>query len=142
MFLIDHFMNETTHQLQIPSNRKNIHRVEDFFRSVNATYNLPDEKLHALLVAVTEAVNNGIIHGNKSDESKMVTVTCLRTGDILTIKIKDEGIGFDPGALSNPLDEQNLLSTGGRGVFLMKAFMESVEYNDEGNEVTMVMRVE
>ena len=84
-------MNETTHQLQIPSNRKNIHRVEDFFRSVNGSYNLPDEKLHALLVAVTEAVNNGIIHGNKSDESKMVTGTCLRSGDMLTIKIRDEG---------------------------------------------------
>jgi len=134
-------MNETTHQLQIPSNRKNIHRVEDFFRSVNESYSLPDEKLHALLVAVTEAVNNGIIHGNKSDESKMVTVTCLRTGDLLTIKIRDEGTGFDPTALSNPLDEQNLLNMGGRGVFLMKAFMESVEYNAEGNEVTMVMRV-
>ncbi len=134
-------MNETTHQLQIPSNRKNIHRVEDFFRSVNGSYNLPDEKLHALLVAVTEAVNNGIIHGNKSDESKMVTVTCLRSGDMLTIKIRDEGKGFDPTALSNPLDEQNLLNMGGRGVFLMKAFMESVEYNADGNEVTMVMRL-
>jgi serine/threonine-protein kinase RsbW len=134
-------MNETTHKLQIPSNRKNIHRVEDFFRSVNESYSLPDEKLHALLVAVTEAVNNGIIHGNKSDESKMVTVTCLRAGDVLTIKIRDEGTGFDPTALSNPLDEQNLLNMGGRGVFLMKAFMESVEYNAEGNEVTMVMRL-
>ncbi|MHB1048799.1 MAG: ATP-binding protein [Bacteroidota bacterium] len=135
-------MNETTHQLQIPSNRKNIHRVEDFFRSVNESYSLPDEKLHALLVAVTEAVNNGIIHGNKSDESKMVTVTCRRDGDLLTIKIRDEGTGFDPSALSNPLDEQNLLNMGGRGVFLMKTFMESVEYNAEGNEVTMVMRLE
>lgn len=134
-------MSESTHTLHIPSNRKNIHRVEDFFRSVNETYRLPDEKLHSLLVAVTEAVNNGIIHGNKSDETKMVTVTCLRTGDLLTIKIRDEGTGFDPGSLSNPLDEQNLLNMGGRGVFLMKAFMESVEYNPEGNEVTMVMRV-
>ena len=134
-------MNETTHQLQIPSNRKNIHKVEDFFRSVNESYSLPDEKLHALLVAVTEAVNNGIIHGNKNDETKMVTVTCLRTGELLTIKIRDEGSGFDPTALSNPLDEQNLLNMGGRGVFLMKTFMESVEYNAEGNEVTMVMRL-
>lgn len=134
-------MKEQFHQLRIPSNRKNIHRVEDFFRSVNESYGLSDEKLHALLVAVTEAVNNGIIHGNKNDETKNVTVTCGLDAGLLTVKIRDEGTGFDPSSLSNPLEEQNLLSTGGRGVFLMRAFMESVDYNAAGNEVTMVMRI-
>lgn len=133
-------MRDYVHQLDIPSNRKNIHRVEDFFRSVNETYRLSDEKLHTLLVAVTEAVNNGIIHGNKNDESKMVTVTCRLSNGLLTVKIRDEGSGFDPASLSNPLEEDNLLRTGGRGVFLMKAFMQSVEYNAAGNEVTMIMK--
>ena len=128
-------------QLKIPSSRKNIHLVEEFFRSTNKSYNLPDEKLHALLVSVTEAVNNGIIHGNNNDESKFVTLTSSMRGRTLTVKVMDEGKGFTPESVANPLSEENLLNTGGRGVFLMKAFMQSVTYNAKGNEVTMVMEL-
>ncbi|MCK9409827.1 MAG: ATP-binding protein [Bacteroidetes bacterium] len=128
-------------QLKIPSSRKNIHLVEEFFRSTNKSFNLPDEKLHALLVSVTEAVNNGIIHGNKNDESKYVTLISSMRGKTLTVKIQDEGEGFTPSSVANPLQEENLLNTGGRGVFLMKAFMQSVKYNAKGNEVTMVMKL-
>ncbi|MFA6469767.1 MAG: ATP-binding protein [Bacteroidota bacterium] len=128
-------------QLKIPSSRKNIHLVEEFFRSTNKAFNLPDEKLHALLVSVTEAVNNGIIHGNNNDESKYVTLTSSMRGRTVTIKVKDEGMGFTPETVANPLSEENLLNTGGRGVFLMKAFMQSVKYNKKGNEVTMVMKL-
>ncbi len=128
-----------TFEIRIPSSRKNINRVEEFFREVNAACAIPEEKLHALLLSVTEAVNNGIIHGNKSDESKLVTLTCAVNGRSLTVTVRDEGSGFTPANLANPLQEENLLNTGGRGVFLMRAFMKSVEYNDKGNSVTMVM---
>jgi serine/threonine-protein kinase RsbW len=127
--------------LHIPSNRKNIHLVEKFFIEANKTLRLPEEKLHVILVAVTEAVNNGIIHGNKNIESKNVTLSCLLKGKTLTIKVKDEGEGFDPVNISNPLQEENLLRTGGRGIFLMKAFMQSIKYNTKGNEVTLVMKM-
>ena len=132
---------QTTHRLSIPSDRKNIGRVEEFFREINASFHIPDEKLHALLVSVTEAVNNGIIHGNKNDAAKHVEVTCALQGTILTVSVKDEGEGFTPENIADPLHEDNLLATGGRGVFLMKAFMRSVTYNDKGNEVTMTMEV-
>ena len=128
--------------MNIPSNRKNIHRVEDFFQTINGTLHLPEEKLYAMLVAVTEAVNNGIIHGNKNDESKTVTVRCSKMNDTVTIRVRDEGSGFTPGNVADPLSEENLLRTGGRGVFLMKKFMQSVSYNDIGNEVTMVLNLE
>jgi serine/threonine-protein kinase RsbW len=128
-------------QLSIPSSRKNITLVEKFFHTINDTFNLPEEKLHALLVSVTEAVNNGIIHGNKNDATKHVTLTCSMKGRTLTVKVKDDGEGFVPDAIANPLHEENLLNTGGRGVFLMKAFMQSVKYNSKGNEVTMVMKL-
>lgn len=127
--------------LHIASSRKNIHQVEEFFHAVNSTFQLPDERLHALLVAVTEAVNNGIIHGNNNDAAKFVTVKCSRDKNSVTIKVKDEGKGFNPKNVSNPLDEENLLRTGGRGVFLMKSFMQSVTYNKRGNEVTMTLEV-
>lgn len=130
---------EKKFQLQIPSDRKNIHQVEEFFRRINKTLHLNDEKFHALLVAVTEAVNNGIIHGNKNDSSKFVQVSCVVKGKTLTVKVKDEGKGFNPDELSNPLQKNNLLRTGGRGVFLMKAFVQSVKYNKKGNEVTLAV---
>jgi len=129
------------YRLEIPSSRKNIHLVEKFFQGVNETFHLPEEKLHALLVSVTEAVNNGIIHGNMNDVTKHVTVTCSKKGKTLTVKVHDEGEGFTPESIANPLQEENLLNTGGRGVFLMKAFMHSVTYNKQGNEVTMVMKL-
>ena len=129
------------YKLSIPSSRKNINLVEEFFRTMNDKFQLPEEKLHALLVSVTEAVNNGVIHGNKNNESKYVTLSCSMKGKTLTVKVKDEGEGFAPDAVANPLKEENLLNTGGRGVFLMKSFMQSVKYNKKGNEVTMVMKL-
>lgn len=132
---------DETFELRIPSSRSSIHRVEEFFRTVNETYGMPDERLHALLVSVTEAVNNGIIHGNRNDESKFVTVTVRLRDRALSVTVSDEGEGFVPSSVANPLQEENLLNTGGRGVFLMKAFMQSVTYNEKGNEVTMVMTI-
>ena len=54
--------------------------------------------------------------------------------------MRDEGSGFDPGALPDPLDPENLEKASGRGVLLMRAFMDDVRYNDAGNEVTLVLR--
>lgn len=130
-----------THRLILESDTKNIHKVEDFFIHLNDHIGMAEEKLHALLVAVTEAVNNGMIHGNSNDKSKHVTVTCILEGDILTVSVTDEGNGFQPDDLPNPLHDDNLLRAGGRGVFLMKTLMESVLFNTEGNEVTMKLRV-
>mgnify|MGYP001560947741 FL=1 len=130
-----------TFRLTLSSSTKQIHNVENFFLDLNTSVHLGEEKLHALLVAITEAVNNCIIHGNKQDEAKRVTVTCNVRGHMLTVKVKDEGEGFTPDALPNPLHEENLLRSGGRGVFLMKTLMESVRYNKKGNEVTMKMKI-
>lgn len=131
----------TVHRLVLDSDTKNIHQVEDFFIRLNGSFNITEEKFHALLVAVTEAVNNGIIHGNKGDQTKHVTITCSLYRKILSVTIADEGGGFSPDALPNPLHEENLLRAGGRGVFLMRTLMESVTFNRAGNEVTMKLRV-
>lgn len=131
----------TVHRLVLESDTKNIHQVEDFFMELNDEFHITEEKLHALLVAVTEAVNNGMIHGNKNDRSKRVTLTCSLYRKMLTVTITDEGGGFSPDALPNPLQDENLLRAGGRGVFLMRTLMESVSFNREGNEVTMKLRI-
>jgi len=129
------------HRLILESDTRNIHKVEEFFIHLNDEIGMSEEKLHALLVAVTEAVNNGMIHGNKNDRSKFVTVSCTFDQHVLTVVITDEGGGFTPESIPNPLHDENLLRAGGRGVFLMKTLMESVSFNDEGNAVTMKLRV-
>jgi serine/threonine-protein kinase RsbW len=129
------------HRLVLESDTKNIHQVEDFFIRLQGEYAITEEKLHALLVAVTEAVNNGMIHGNKNDKLKHVIISCKLQGKTLTITITDEGVGFVPDSLPNPLHDENLLRAGGRGVFLMKTLMESVRFNKRGNQVTMKLRI-
>ena len=123
------------------SNPKNVHRVEEFLLKVNSALKIDDEKFGSLLVVVTEAVNNAIIHGNKRNPSKKVIVTCQRRGNVLIVKVKDEGKGFNPQAVPNPIHEDNLLRESGRGVFLMHQLMEKVSFNENGNEVTMMMKM-
>ncbi len=123
------------------SDPKNVHRIEDFLLKMNATLKINEEKFSTLLVVVTEAVNNAIIHGNKRNPQRKVVVTCLRNGHVLVVKVKDEGKGFDPDAVPDPIHEDNLLRESGRGVFLMRQLMESVSYNKKGNEVTMTMKM-
>ena len=123
------------------SDPKNIHRVEEFLLKMNSSLNIDDEKFGSLLVVVTEAVNNAIIHGNKRNPSKKVVVTCTHRGNVLVIKVKDEGKGFNPETIPNPIHEDNLLRETGRGVFLMRELMEKVNYNTNGNEVTMTMKI-
>ena len=132
---------QKTFQLTMTSDPKNIHRVEEFLLKVSSAFHIDEEKLGSLLVVVTEAVNNAIIHGNKRNPSKKVVVTCTRRGKILAIKVRDDGKGFNPDTIPNPIHEDNLLRETGRGVFLMRQLMEEVHFNANGNEVTMKMKL-
>ncbi len=85
------------------------------------------ERCTVCLVSCTEAVNNAIIHGNKSAPDKSVTVRCTVEKKYLTIRVKDEGRGFDPEELQDPREEKNLMKESGRGFFLMRSLMDSVK---------------
>jgi serine/threonine-protein kinase RsbW len=87
---------------------------------------MDDGTMYRLLVSCTEAVNNAIIHGNKSDPNKSVTVRCIVEKQSLTIRVKDEGRGFDPGKLQDPREKKNLMKESGRGVFLIRSLMDSI----------------
>jgi serine/threonine-protein kinase RsbW len=129
------------YQLTLTSDPKNIHHVEEFLIAMNRDLHIDEEKFYALMLVVTEAVNNGIVHGNKRDVSKHVAVACTAENGILTITVGDEGKGFDPHILPDPLNPDNILRESGRGVFLMRQMMDSVSYNENGTEVTMTMRL-
>jgi len=113
-------------EMTCKSSTKEISCIEKFLQQVNKKLNIDDGTMHRILVSCTEAVNNAIIHGNKSDPHKKVTVQCIAEKKSLTFRVKDEGTGFDPTALEDPREEKNLLKENGRGVFLMRSLMDSI----------------
>lgn len=89
-------------------------------------------------IALYEALINAIEHGNKRDPDKKITLKLDINFEQAKFTIKDEGEGFDHGAIENPTDPENIFKMNGRGIYLMKHFMDEVIYNDIGNEVTMI----
>ena len=88
-------------------------------------------------LSLEEAIVNGIKHGNRDDPRKSVRVDYSVSGEHFTVSVEDEGPGFDPIGVPDPLAPENLERPGGRGVFLMRHYMTSVEYNERGNCVTL-----
>ncbi|MBI3194837.1 MAG: ATP-binding protein [Ignavibacteriae bacterium] len=129
--------------LLLKSQPQQVAKVEPFLRRINRLARLNKEQFNKLLVVTTEAVNNGILHGNKQDPEKHVTLTCDVENENLIICIHDEGTGFDAENLPDPLAQENLFREHGRGVFLMRSMMDSVtfERNDEGANVVMTLRL-
>lgn len=93
-----------------------------------------------ILIAVNEVVKNAILHGNKCDASKMVGITCSYSASEFHIQISDSGIGFDPQAVPDPLDPENLLKESGRGILILRTLMDEVAFNssEDGTTVTLV----
>ncbi len=119
---------QTVYRLTISSNPKQILRVETFLKRVNRSLHLDEILFHKLMISLTEAVNNAIIHGNKSHPEKKVTVCCEILPGWLVIMVDDQGRGFKPDQVGNPLKKENLLKESGRGIFLMRTLMDRVEF--------------
>ena len=123
----------------------------DFVQVVNdhicRVVGLDEDTSHWVSVATRECVINAIKHGNRNDSSKRVWVefeTAVRDHvPELTIRVRDQGLGFDPESLRNPLDPENLLKSSGRGIFLIRNFMDDVQLRrpaDGGMEIQMTKR--
>src|SRR5471030_1656385 len=109
---------------------------------------LDEDAVHWVGVAIRESVINAIKHGNRNDAGKRVFVefeTAPAPDPELVIRVRDQGDGFDPAAVANPLDEENLLKSSGRGIFLIRNFMDDVQVQrapEGGMEIRMVKRVQ
>ena len=101
----------------------------------------PKDVLFAIRLALEEALSNAIKHGNRLDPNKTVTVKFSVTPDELRIVITDQGPGFNPLVVPDPTTDDHLEQPNGRGIMLMRAYMDQVEYNSRGNEVRMVKRI-
>jgi len=96
------------------------------------------EDVFAVHLALQEAFINAVRHGNQMDPDKEVKIEYLVDSEKFEISVTDEGDGFDPEAVPDPRCEENLYKPNGRGLLLMRAYMDVVEYNEKGNGVRMV----
>lgn len=123
--------------LALPSRMSSVNEVEGFVNDVIAAYRLSDDLRGNLLISLTEAVTNAIRHGNRCDADKKVTVEVWRRKRDLRVVVTDEGEGFEPKALPDPTSPEFLEREGGRGVFLMRALSDAIEYRADGRCVEM-----
>lgn len=131
-----------TQRLNFPSTQENLIIVEKLIDDVCAKYQVNEDYYGNILIAVTEAVNNAINHGNKQDPDKEVNVDFSIDNGSLSFKVKDEGEGFDYDHLPDPTDPENLEKISGRGVFLMKNLADEVSFEDDGRIVELKFKLE
>ena len=145
-------MSAAQHPLRIHLEFTSAFEMVDFVEvvggHVSRQIGLDEDAMHWVAVAIRECVINAIKHGNRHDRSKRVFVdfaTELQTIPELTIRVRDQGQGFDPDAVADPLAPENLLKGSGRGIFLIRNFMDEVALQrapQGGMEVRMVKCVQ
>lgn len=124
-------------QIQIPSLPENIRIVESFIDNAKEEYELNDDIYGNIMIAVTESVNNAIIHGNKSDKKKNVHLKLALQKSQITFTVEDEGAGFDFNSLTDPTLPENLTKPGGRGIFLMRNLCDEVSFKNQGTTIEL-----
>lgn len=105
-----------------------------------APAHLSDSQTSDLAIAVSEALANAAIHGNRLDPDSPVSVAVRVAADGVTIDIQDSGPGFDHSGVRDPTADAHVLMPGGRGVFLMRHLVDRIEYNRAGNRVRLIVR--
>ncbi len=136
-------MANNNYHLEIDSDPNNLITVEEFVNYFSIELKIKEEKIPGLLLSVTEATTNAIIHANKSDRNKKVYIDVHVENHNLIIKIKDEGSGFDPESVPDPTTPENLLKDSGRGLYLMKIYMDELKYNitPDGTETILILKL-
>jgi serine/threonine-protein kinase RsbW len=137
-----------TVRLQIHSNFDMVDFVQVVSDRVGQLVGLDDDTVHWIGVAVRESVINAIKHGNREDYHKIVTVEFIVTPPAdpneLVVRVVDQGEGFEPGDVADPLAPENILKSSGRGIFFMRSFMDDVVLQRSANggmEVRMVKKL-
>lgn len=113
--------------ITIPSLEDYLPDVDDFVEGLLETYGLDKSVIADIAISVTEVVVNAIIHGNKSILEKVVTVAVTKTKTAIVIIVVDQGEGFNPDEIANPIDDANLLKEVGRGIFIVKSLMDDLK---------------
>ena len=119
-------------ELQIASRMEGITEVETLINQICEEFGVEEMHYGEILIAMTEAVNNAIVHGNKLDINKMVDVSVQTEGSKLQFRVTDQGPGFDFENIPDPTAPENLEKPNGRGVFLMRQLADTCEFEQLG----------
>ena len=124
----------------LDSTLESVNTVEQFAEKAAADAGFPEDERGKIAIAVREAAVNAVLHGNAYDPSKKVTVGFDTTGDALVISIADQGKGLNEQTIPDPLAPENLLKQSGRGIFLIRTFMDEVKFRtlNPGTEITLI----
>ncbi len=131
-------------EVTLESNLKNVDVADEISRRVSSTAGFDEEDQQKIEMAVHESLINAIWHGNKNDESKRIWVRYQIYQDRLEVHVRDQGSGFDQNSLSDPLAPENLLNISGRGIFLIRSFMDEFRVENArgvGTEVILIKKL-
>ena len=124
-------------KIKIQSLTENIRIVESFIDNAKEKFNFNDDIYGNIIIAITESVNNAIIHGNNSDKNKNVSLSLQVNDNSLKFTIEDQGNGFNYNDLYDPTAPENLEKICGIGIFLMKHLCDEVSFHDNGKKVEL-----
>jgi serine/threonine-protein kinase RsbW len=126
--------------IKIESQVANLRVVENAIDEATSVIGISQDNYGKILVSAMEAVNNAIIHGNKSISEKIVDIEISYESNELKIKVTDEGPGFRPDLVPDPTTPENIEELNGRGIYLMSHLADKIEYNEKGNSVKMIFK--
>jgi len=136
-------MSENRVSYTLDSTLETVNSAEEAASRMATDAGFGDEDVMKISMAVREAAVNAVLHGNAYDPGKKVTLVFERTGDDLVITIKDQGTGLDMNKIPDPLAPENLMKTSGRGIFIIRSFMDEVQINptQTGTEIKLIKHV-
>ena len=127
--------------VKIPSIKENVSVVESFIENAGEKIRIEETIYGNVLVSVTEAVNNAIVHGNKEDKNKKVRLGLKQNKKSVRFIVEDEGMGFDHNTLPDPTNPKNLEKVKGRGIFLIKSLSDKTTFKQGGRIVEMLFKL-
>ncbi len=135
-------IKQGTHRIDIslPSDMRYLDLINTMFQEIAGGFEFEKDEVEEIAMSALEAVTNAMEHGNQLDPEKNVMITIEASPGTIWFRVSDQGPGFDYSHLDNPLEPENLLKTRGRGVFIMRAFMDSVQFEfvpNRGMAVTL-----
>lgn len=127
-------------ELSLPSDMRYLDLINTMFQEIAGEFEFEKEEVEEIATSALEAVTNAIEHGNRMNPEKNVLISVEAAPGSFWFRVCDQGTGFDYCHLDNPIDPENLLRTRGRGIFIMRAFMDVVQFEftpDQGLAVTL-----
>lgn len=132
-------MTDKTQRMRFPSSPDQLSAVDRAVENWLREQKIPEDTITDLTLAVSELVNNAIEHGSENDPARMFTVELNSRQGEIEISVSDEGSGFDPDRLPDPLAEENHLKSSGRGLFIVKSLVDQVRFNFQPGAGTTII---